>query len=108
METWQIILTVISAVLASNGLWAYIMKRFDDDSAERKMLVGLAHDRIHYLGMKYIELKCITKEEYENLFDYLYTPYKDLGGNGSADRIMVEVAKLPICSTRSMKELKGD
>ena len=108
METWQVVLTVISAVLASNGLWAYIIKRFDYDSAESKMLIVLSHDRIHDLGMKHIELKRITRDEYENLFDYLYTPYKDIGGNGSADRIMVEVAKLPICSTRSTKELKED
>lgn len=32
----------------------------------------------------------------ENLNTYLYEPYKKLGGNGSALRVMQEVNKLPI------------
>ena len=35
-------------------------------------------------------------DEYENLNTYLYEPYKKLGGNGSALRVMQEVNKLPI------------
>jgi hypothetical protein len=60
------------------------------------MLIGLGHDRIMFLGMKYIERGFITQDEYENLYDYLYKPYKKLGGNGSAERVMKEVDKLPI------------
>ena len=36
------------------------------------------------------------ESEYDNLYNYLYKPYKSLGGNGSAERIMEEVKKLPI------------
>ena len=60
------------------------------------MLIGLGHDRIMYLGMRYIERGWITQDEYENLNTYLYEPYKKLGGNGSALRVMQEVNKLPI------------
>ena len=60
------------------------------------MLVGLAHDRIVYIGIQYIERGYITRDEYENLHDYLYVPYSKLGGNGSAKRVMDEVDKLPI------------
>lgn len=60
------------------------------------MLVGLAHDRIITLGMDYISRGYITHDEYENLYKYLYQPYKELGGNGSAERIIMEVNKLPI------------
>ena len=60
------------------------------------MLVGLGHDRIMFLGMHYIERGYITRDEYENLCEYLYNPYEKLGGNGSAKRIMAEVDKLPI------------
>ena len=38
----------------------------------------------------------ITKDEYENLHDYLYLPYQELGGNGTAEKIMKEVSNLPI------------
>ena len=61
-----------------------------------QMLIGLAHDRIIFLGMHYIERGWITQDEYENLYEYLYKPYEKLGGNGSAKRIMTEVNKLPI------------
>lgn len=60
------------------------------------MLIGLAHDRIIYLGMTYIERGYITQDEYENLYEYLYKPYEKLGGNGSAKRIMTEVDQLAI------------
>lgn len=61
-----------------------------------QMLIGLAHDRIIYLGMTYIERGYITQDEYENLYEYLYKPYEKLGGNGSAKRIMTEVDQLAI------------
>ena len=60
------------------------------------MLIGLGHDRIVYLGMKYIDRGYITHDEYENLYEYLYKPYEKMGGNGSAKRIMDEVSRLPI------------
>ena len=61
-----------------------------------EVLIGLAHDRIIYLGMNFIKRGYITKDEYENLHDYLYVPYKEMGGNGSAERVMDEVKKLEI------------
>lgn len=94
--------------LASNGgdnclcghrffrFWAFIQKKNDNKDVKSQMLIGLAHDRIIFLGMHYIERGWITQDEYENLYEYLYKPYEKLGGNGSAKRIMTEVNKLPI------------
>lgn len=98
MEAWvqQIVVPLAVAVLTSSGLWALVSKRADKNDAERKMLVGLAHDRITHLGMAYLTRGYITQDEYENLNDYLYQPYEKMGGNGSAKRIMEEVRKLPI------------
>lgn len=98
MEPWvqQIAVPLAVAVLTSSGLWALVSKRADKNDAERKMLVGLAHDRITQLGMAYLTRGYITQDEYENLNDYLYQPYEKMGGNGSAKRIMEEVRKLPI------------
>lgn len=97
MEPWlQIVLAVFSSVLASSGLWAYLMKKSEKKDVKTEMLIGLAHDRIVYLGMKYIERGYITQDEYENLREYLYDPYHKIGGNGSAERVMKEVDKLPI------------
>ena len=97
MESWmQTALTVVCAVIASSGFWAYIQKRSEKKDVKTQMLVGLAHDRILFLGMNYIERGSITRDEYENLYEYLYRPYEKMGGNGSAKRVMQEVNKLPI------------
>ena len=97
MEPWiQTIITVVCSVLASSGFWAYIQKRSEKKDGRTQLLIGLAHDRIIELGMKYIERGWITQDEYENLNDYLYIPYKKEGGNGSAERVMIDVRKLPI------------
>ena len=97
MEVWtQVAVPLIVALLTSSGLWALVSKRVDKNNAERKMLVGLAHDRIIHLGMVYIERGYVTQDEYENLQVYLYEPYEEMGGNGSARRVMEEVRKLPI------------
>lgn len=97
MEGWQrILITVFSSVLASSGLWAYVTKKLEKKDVRTQMLIGLGHDRIIFLGMSYIERGWITQDEYENIHDYLYIPYKLMGGNGSAERIMKEVDKLPI------------
>lgn len=92
----QLFVTVICSVIASSGFWAWFQKRNEKHDARTKMLIGLGHDRIVALGMAYIERKYITQDEYENLYDYLYKPYEQLGGNGSAKRIMEEVKKLEI------------
>lgn len=97
MESWlQMVVTVICAVIASSGFWAYVQKRSEKTDVKTQMLVGLAHDRILFLGMSYVERGYITRDEYENLYEYLYKPYEKMGGNGSAKRVMQEVNKLPI------------
>lgn len=97
MESWmQVIFTVFSSVLASSGLWAFIVKSAEKKDVKTQMLIGLGHDRIMYLGMVYIDKGWVTQDEYENLYEYLYQPYERMGGNGAAKRIMNEVDKLPI------------
>lgn len=97
MNSWlQVFITIVCSVLASSGLWTYVIKKIEKKDVKTEMLIGLAHDRILYLGMCYIERGYITQDEYENLYEYLYGPYLKLGGNGSVKRVMNEVDKLPI------------
>lgn len=90
------VFTGIFGVLASSGFWAYMMKRYDRNSAEAAMLRGLGHDRIMELGSKYLERGWLTADEYENFHDYLYEPYVKLGGNGTAKHMMERVDRLKI------------
>lgn len=98
MNDWiiQLLITVVSSVLASSAFWAFFDKRLNKKDARNRIVVGLAHDRIVHLGMSYIERGWITEDEYENLNDYLYIPYEKMGGNGSAKKVMSEVRKLPM------------
>ena len=99
---WQSIVTIVCAVFASSGLWAYLSARRDrkakkDDKrdAQNAMILGLGHDRIISLCEKYIERGWIASDEYENLYAWLYKPYEELGGNGTAKRLMAIVDNLP-------------
>ena len=96
MEIITLIVSIVCSVLASSGFWAFLQARNNRDNAERQMLKGLAHDRIMELGLEYIDRGYLSKDEYENLHDYLYIPYKKLDGNGSAEHIMDIVKKLPV------------
>lgn len=92
----QMVVTVVCSVLASSGFWAWMMARRDKKDAKTKMILGLGHDRIVALAMQYIERGWITQDEYEDLNKYLYQPYREMGGNGTAERLIMEIRKLPI------------
>ena len=92
----SIIITILLTLLASSGFWAFVIAYLEKKSAKTKMILGLGHDRIIYLAMKYVSKGQITQGEYENLNKYLYEPYKKMGGNGTAERWMAEVNKLKI------------
>jgi len=102
MEIWQYIITIVTAVMASSGFWAIIQKRMDRKDDKTKLLLGICHDRIFYLGMLYIERGYVTRDELTNIQKYLSGPYFKLGGNGAVKRVMEDVEKLPI---RHMKDL---
>lgn len=97
MPVWaQIVLAVVTAAIASSGFWAFLQRITDKKDVRTQMLIGLGHDRIMYLGMKYIERGYVTRSEYENLHKYLYLPYEKMGGNGSAKLVMERVQKLEL------------
>lgn len=92
----EIVITVVCSVIASSGFWTFVSKRRDNNNAETKMLLGLGHIKIIEICERYIERGYIRQDEYDSLYNYLYLPYKELGGNGTAERMVNEVKKLPI------------
>lgn len=96
----DIIVAIVVATLASSGLWSlilYLVQRKDTHKdALTKLMLGLAYREITVSCLDYINRGSITKDEYEDLIKYLFTPYKMLGGNGTAERLIGEVQKLPI------------
>ena len=95
MTISQFVLTFVTALLASSGLWAFLGNRLERNSAERELIVGIGHIELVFFGMQYIERGWITRDEYETM-QGLYEPYIKLGGNGSGTKIMKELEKLPI------------
>ena len=114
MEPWiQMIVTVICAVLASSGFWAFLQSRRDKKEAKKnkedpasRILLGLGHDRIIYLCMHYIDRGWISNDEYADLKKYLYEPYKAMGGNGGAERLMADIEKLPVKNITYLQQVQ--
>ena len=96
----EVLKTIVLAVFASSGFWAFLLafieKVIDRRSAKNQMILGLGHDRIISLCEKYIAQGWVSSEDYENLHDYLYIPYKKMKGNGTAEKLIHDVEKLPI------------
>ena len=105
----DILIAVVLSLFGSTGFWMYIQKRQDRKSANTRLLLGMAHDRIVYVGKTYIHRGFLTLDEYEDFMKYLYEPYAEFGGNGLAERIVEEVKSLPVVpSSRPTARKKSD
>lgn len=103
----QIIIDLVLAIFASSGLWTLVLyliqKRDKKKDNTTKLILGLGHEKIIELCKEYIARQSITESEYSDLMKYLYDPYKELGGNGTAEKAVEEVKKLPSEIERSVK-----
>lgn len=96
MDTSTIIISIIGAVFASQGFWTWMQSRNSKKSAKTRLIMGLGYAEICRRAEAYMIRGAITKDEYHDFEKYLYKPYKAMGGNGTADRLMEEVKKIPI------------
>lgn len=112
----DLIITVIIAVLGSSGLWAFlqflitnsrkrkkkedIVTKLDQHEDEirqiKAMSLGALYDRAKFLGESYLKRGWWTMNEYEDFKTYIYEPYHKAGGDGTIDKIMQELEKMPI------------
>ena len=100
MTPLEFILALALGVIASSGFWGIVLYRMQrrDNKKDNftKLLLGLAHQELVRSCFTCINRGSIAKDEYEDLIKYLYEPYKELGGNGTAEKLIEEVKKLPI------------
>ena len=96
----ETIVTIVVAIFASGGFWAFLqnwlINRGRRNSAEQKLILGLAFRQIVELCDEYLDKGCIDADEYKELNHYLFLPYKEMGGNGTAARLIKEVESLPL------------
>lgn len=57
-------------------------------------IAGLEHDRIIHIGEGFIQRGTISLGEYDDIDKYLYQPYKKLGGNGTAEKVMERLKEM--------------
>lgn len=93
-----VIISAIVAILTSGGIWTYLASNKRKQTAERKLLIGLAQHRIVSQGMRYIERGWLTKDEYDDFLNLFYEPYREVGGNGLGEKVMKDVINLPIAA----------
>jgi hypothetical protein len=90
---------VIIAVLGSGGLWtliqALINYKINKDSMEKQALKSLLRDAIFRRCEKALSNGEVSIEELENI-NGLYQPYKELGGNGTAKKLIEDVNDLEV------------
>lgn len=115
MTPWeQVSVTVFCAVLASSGLWSIILfrmqkrereleKKANKETVECRALKALLHDRIYAECTEAIGEGSIKPDTYNNL-RYMFEPYVELGGNGTAKKLMNAVEKLPLDVEREVSD----
>lgn len=104
---WLPAMVAIASILASSGFWAYVQYKDSSKSAMQRLLMGLAYDKVTGLGMEYLRRGWITRDEFDEYQKYFVEPYTALGGNGVAERIYRDVARLPF-HTHSRYEVLFD
>ena len=113
-ETQVIIITAVISALTSSGFMSliiYLLQRRDkkkdledaNSSAQTRMLIGLGHDRVISLTDRYVRRGSITLKEKRNL-EFLYAPYRDMGGNGDCKIGYDACQELPVVSEEAAEQ----
>lgn len=118
--TWTLILEIAGIAVGSGGVGALIMfliQRHDNKkglealtkqntediknikeelAVVKSMSLGALYDRAKFLGENYLKRGWWTLDEYEDYKKYIFQPYHEAGGDGTIDKIMIELEKMPI------------
>lgn len=102
MNWTEVVVTIAGSVLASSGLWSWILYKIKQKDAGLLMTRGMAHYQIIEEGQKFIERGWITHEEYDDFMKYLGNPYLESGSNGLAKKMIDDISTLPFKSISSI------
>ncbi len=94
------VLTIVVAIFSCTGFWtgffSFILSKLGKKDAKNQMILGLGHERLLEKCKKHLADGYISADDYEDLDKYLYQPYKKMGGNGTVEKLMDDVRKLPL------------
>lgn len=108
MDLTLVAVTAIASVLASSGLWSYVLHRFTKDNAETKLIRGIGYTMLMNQSTSYLRRGKISQSEFVELHRMLYDPYKELGGNGAAERAFELVRKLPNSTETVVEQIERE
>lgn len=100
MNTAEIIIAIVVAIFGSTGFWSWLTNRSRKKSAETRLLMGIGYSLIIEMCESYNAKGYVSTEEYHELEHYLYKPYQEMGGNGTAEKLFNDVSKLKITDTK--------
>lgn len=83
----------LSALIA--GIFQCVNNRSNNRRSANKLLLGIAYQMIIESAEFHIKRGYIATDEFNELNRYLFEPYKAAGGDGTAEKLMEEVRKLP-------------
>lgn len=106
MEILLLGVTAVASIFASGGVWSYLQFRHGKNDSQTRMIRGIAYTTLVNQSARYLRRGKISHSEYVELTRMLYEPYKDLGGNGAADRAFKAVGELPITNEDVIAEAK--
>ncbi len=104
-DNLELVIAVLVSFIASGGFWQYVLHKDKGKSATTRLMMGLAYDKIMFLGMHYIERGWISKDEFEDFQKYFFEPYKELGGNGVAEKMMTSIGNLPLKTNQELERM---
>jgi hypothetical protein len=100
-ELFALIIAIIT------WLWQALLRRKRENDEIKEGMMALLHDRIYQACSFFLKRGWCSLEDRSNL-EYLYTPYKALGGNGTGESLYKKCLELPLTAeTADEKKEEG-
>lgn len=96
----QALVTIVVALIGSSGVWGIFTMLIQKRNTTTILLLRVAQHVLVTESHRLLEQGYMTSDEYKNITKGLYEPYKLLGGNGLAEKMINDIAKLPIRSRK--------
>lgn len=90
-------------IIAGMGvIYKQLKSNINQNKAVKDGIKGILHNEIIYRCKKILIIGYVTPDDLEEL-EYLFKPYKELQGNGTAEKLINRVYQLPM---KEMEESK--
>ena len=117
------VITLLIGIFGSTGFWTYrtakreknseVYKKIDDIEIKvdgyiekmQQMMMGQTYVNIVRTCEYWIERGWVEQDDIRDLEHYMYDPYREWGGNGTAERLFNRACQLP--NKPTTKEVQG-